>query len=75
MAEISQGWVHTWQKLTLQWPDGSNPLIGAVPTHPDEALPGLSALISTVAGHPVGQGSLLREIGDDIIKVLEGARA
>lgn len=75
VAEISQGWVHTWQKLTLQWPDGSNPLIGAVPTHPDEALPGLSALISTVAGHPVGQGSLLREIGDDIIKVLGGARA
>ncbi|GAA1395459.1 hypothetical protein [Luteococcus peritonei] len=75
VAEISEGWVRTWQKLSIQWPDGSNPLVGAVPTDPDEALPGLSALISTVAGHPVGQGSLLRQIGDDIIAALARAQA
>lgn len=70
-AEISEGWVRTWQKLTMPWPDGSNPLIGAVPTDPDEALPGMSALISTVAGRPIGQGRLLRDIGDDIIAALQ----
>lgn len=75
VAEISEGWLRTWEKLTSDWPDGSNPLIGASPTDPDEALPGLSALISTVAGRPIGQGTLLREIGDDIIAALRRARS
>ncbi|MEL4358617.1 MULTISPECIES: hypothetical protein [unclassified Luteococcus] len=75
VAEISEGWLRTWEKLTVPWADGSNPLIGAVPTDPDEALPGLSALITTVAGQRIGQGSLLREIGDDIIAALRRARS
>ncbi|WP_394276691.1 hypothetical protein [Luteococcus sp.] len=75
VAEISEGWLRTWEKLSQQWPDGSNPLVGALPTDPGEALPGLSALVSTVAGRTVGQGSLLREIGDDIIAALRRARA
>ncbi len=75
VSEISEGWLRTWQKLALQWPDGSNPLVGAVPTDPDEALPGLSAVISTVAGQRIGQGSLLRDIGEDIIVALRLARS
>lgn len=73
VAEIAEGWLRTWQKLTVQWPDGSNPLIGVAPVDSHEALPGLSGLISTVAGHRVGEGSLLREIGDDIIAALRKA--
>jgi hypothetical protein len=36
-----------------------------------EALPGLSALISTVAGRLIGPGQLLRDIGDDMARALE----
>ncbi|MGO4958480.1 hypothetical protein ACTQ49_14650 [Luteococcus sp. Sow4_B9] len=74
VAEISNGWLRTWEKLTTQWPDGENPLIDASSTDPDEALPGLSALLSTVAGRPIGPGTLLHEIGDDIIAALRRAR-
>lgn len=74
VGEISEGWLRTWQKLSAQWPDGSNPLIGAMPTDPHEALPGLSALISTVADRRIGEGTLLREIGDDIVAALRRAR-
>lgn len=73
-AEISDGWLRTWQKLALPWPDGSNPLIGAVPVDADEPLPGLSALVSTVAGQSVGRGRLLQDIGDDIVAALRRAR-
>ena len=62
------------------WPDGSNPLLlpDAVPGRPDdtEALPGLSALVSAVAGRTIGPGRLLRDIGLEIghsIGSLEGA--
>jgi len=81
-AEISQAWLITWQKLTQQWPDGSNPLVRAVAerTHPgpaDEALPGLSTLVSVVAGRPIGPGRLLADIGEDLVAALErwGAEA
>lgn len=67
--EISDAWLTTWQKLTTPWPDGSNPLLaGTVPGRPDthEALPGMSALVSAVAGRTIGPGSLIRDIGADI---------
>jgi hypothetical protein len=73
--EISDAWLRTWQKLTLPWPDGANPLLSSIPSSQPasgEALPGLSALVSAVAGRPVGPGRLLRDIGDDVGRALDG---
>lgn len=72
-SEIAQGWLRTWQKLTVQWPDGSNPLLAQAAADPSEVLPGLSALVTTVAGRPVRSGTLLSRIGDDIIASLQRA--
>lgn len=79
-SEISAAWLATWERLATPWPDGSNPLLlpDAVPGRPDdtEALPGLSALVSAVAGRTIGSGRLLRDIGLEIghsIGSLEGA--
>ena len=74
VAEISAAWLATWEKVSAPWPDGANPLLA--PTLPartpeGEALPGLSALITAVAGRPVGPGRLLRDIGDDVARALD----
>ena len=73
-SEISAAWVATWAKLTAPWPDGGNPLVSAdaTPGRPDaaEALPGLSALVSAVAGRTIGPGRLLRGIGSAIGETL-----
>lgn len=71
--EISDAWLATWDKLTQPWSDGSNPLLdptlaSRAPKH--EALPGMSALVSAVAGMPMGPGRLLREIGADVAHAL-----
>lgn len=74
-SEISEAWLATWQRLVAPWPDGSNPLtLGAAPGRPDpsEALPGMAALVSAVAGASLGPGRLLRDIGATIA-VLEDA--
>jgi len=73
-AEISQGWLRTWEMLSAPWPDGCNPLLvqpvsEAVAAR--EALPGMAALVSAVAGRPLGPGRLLREIGDDVARALQ----
>jgi len=68
-TEISTAWLRTWEKLTAPWPDGTNPLLrGGAPgaPEPDEALPGMSALVSAVAGRTIGPGRLIRDIGTDI---------
>lgn len=68
-GEISEAWLRTWERLTAPWPDGGNPLlVGAIPGRPDahEALPGMSALVSAVAGRTIGPGTLIRDIGADI---------
>lgn len=68
-SEISTAWLRTWEKLAAPWPDGGNPLLrGGVPgsPEPDEALPGMSALVSAVAGRTIGPGRLIRSIGADI---------
>ncbi len=88
VAEISEAWLRTWERVSEPWPDGSNPLLAPDgralrpaqgPRTPNgEALPGLSALISAVAGRPVGPGSLLHEIGRDLGRALslgDGVRA
>ena len=75
VAEISEAWLRTWEKLSAPWPDGANPLLAPTVearTPADEALPGLSALVSAVAGRPIGPGRLLRDIGDDVARALDG---
>ncbi len=70
VAEISEAWLHTWDRLTQQWPDGANPLLAPDAPRiavPDEALPGLSALVSAVAGRPIGPGHVIEDIGADVI--------
>lgn len=76
VREISEAWLRTWEKLTLPWNDGSNPLLAPVlVSHApkDEALPGLSALVSAVAGKPLGPGRLLHDIRHDVAGALSGA--
>lgn len=75
VQEISDAWIKTWDRVSQQWRDGSNPLlempfeqVGAK----DEALPGMSALISAVAGRPIGPGTLVRSIGADVASALGG---
>ena len=78
MAEISEGWIATWKKLTQQWSDGTNPLVEAVENgtysiQPDEALPGLSLLVSVVARRQISPGHLLHDIAGDIVTALNHA--
>jgi hypothetical protein len=78
VAEIADAWPDTWHKLTQQWPDGDNPLLKVVPVgRPGdvEALPGLSALISAVAGRPMGPGRVLHAIREDIARALREAQS
>ena len=75
VQEISEAWLRTWERLSQPWADGSNPLLlRKVPAAgtPDEALPGMSALVSTVAGRTIGAGRVIRSIGDDIMLTLDG---
>ena len=70
--EIADAWILTWEKLTKQWPDEANPLVRARITASEEALPGMAALVSTVAGRPISAGTLVRDIGADVTGVLTG---
>ncbi|QGF25180.1 hypothetical protein Rai3103_10405 [Raineyella fluvialis] len=74
VAEISEAWLSTWDRLTQQWPDGGNPLLAADAPRvvvPDEALPGLSALVSAVADRPIGPGHVIEDIGADVIALFD----
>ena len=75
VQEISNAWLRTWDRLSQPWNDGDNPLLtaehGEQPA-PDEALPGMASLVSAVAGRPVGPGRLVRDIGADIRRLLDG---
>ncbi len=72
VGEISDAWLRTWERIAQEWPDESNPLlhmpwdVSAV----DEALPGMSALVSAVAGQPVTAGHVIRDIGADVALAL-----
>lgn len=73
VQEISDAWLRTWSRLTQEWNDGANPLLlGHAPgvSSSDEALPGMSALVSAVAGRTIGPGRVIRSIGDDIVTTL-----
>lgn len=68
-TEIVEAWLATWERLDAPWPDGSNPLHRKVvvdKSEPTEALPGMSRLVSAVAGRPIGPGRIIRTIGDQI---------
>lgn len=69
--EITDAWNLTWASLTEQWPDRGNPLSGRDTGREQEALPGLSMLVSTVAGRRIEAGSLLHRIRDDIDQHLD----
>ena len=76
--EISDAWLRTWEKLVGAL--AGRHQSAARPDLPEpgrrgEALPGLSALVSAVAGLPVGPGRLLRDIGDDVGRALDGAES
>lgn len=76
VAEISDAWLRTWERLTMQWPDGSNPLLATDAPRvvvEDEALPGLAALVSAVADRPIGPGNVIRSIGADVIALMRRA--
>jgi hypothetical protein len=72
VAEMSEAWGKTWDQLSMPWRDGCNPLSQAIQEGgPDaEALPGMSALVSAVAGRPIMAGRLLRTIGQDVARAL-----
>ncbi len=75
-AEIVEAWLATWERLNAPWPDGSNPLQGNVASdrgEPTEALPGMSRLVSAVAGRPIGAGRIVRTIGDQISAEIDAA--
>lgn len=74
VQEISAAWLKTWERLNQPWADGSNPLLlGATAGAPpdDEALPGMSSLVSAVAGSTVGPGQVIGDIGAEIGQVLK----
>lgn len=69
VQEISEAWLRSWERVSQPWADGENPLLlGTVSGAPDptEALPGMSLLVSAVAGRTVGPGTLIRSIGADV---------
>lgn len=73
-AEISEAWLRTWEKLSAPWPDGCNPLqLGLVAGAPEaqEALPGMSAVVSAIAGRTIGPAFLIRAIGADVAAELD----
>jgi hypothetical protein len=71
-TEISEAWQRTWKRVSAPWRDGSNPLTAEPLGNPEpvEALPGLSHLVSAVAGSTIGPGTLIRDIGADIAEAL-----
>jgi hypothetical protein len=73
--EIADAWELTWEKVNVAWPDGDNPLhlidhmsMGAL----HETLPGMSTLVSAVAGRTIGPGYLIRDIAKDLTRTLDG---
>ena len=77
-SEIGHAWVTTWNKLNEQWADGSNPMLD--PSAPgydvdvsDEALPGMSRVVSVIAARPIRAGHLLQDLGATAIAELKAA--
>jgi hypothetical protein len=74
--EITDAWNLTWEKVNVAWPDGDNPLhsvdhLSAGALH--ETLPGMSTLVSAVAGRTIGPGYLIRDMAKDLTRTLDGS--
>ncbi len=73
--EIARAWERTWERLSMPWPDGDNPLTASAARgapEPKEALPGISAVVSAVAGRTIGPAHLIRDIRDDLLAMVDG---
>jgi hypothetical protein len=64
--EIAEAWQRSWERLIRPWSGDRNPLIAAAQTTYEEALPGLTALVTTVAGRPIQAGTTMAGIRDAI---------
>jgi hypothetical protein len=76
--EITDAWELTWEKVNVEWPDGDNPLhlvdhmsMGAL----HETLPGMSTLVSAVAGRTIGPGHLIRDMAKGLARTLDDPAA
>jgi hypothetical protein len=72
--EIADAWELTWERVNVDWPDGDNPLhavdsMSAGALH--ETLPGMSTLVSAVAGRTIGPGNLMRDMATDLLQTLD----
>jgi hypothetical protein len=78
-SEIGQAWQRTWDRLNRPWDSGDNPLHNGegdgarvsdnghgASDDLSEALPGISRVLSAVAGRQVRAGGVLRTIRDSI---------
>ena len=76
-AEISEAWSKTWDQLSQPWRDGCNPLSQAIKegAADAEALPGMSALVSAVAGRQIWQAGYSTRSGMDVARALLGDEA
>ena len=71
-AELQHAWKQTWAQLTKPWKgQRRNPLEHATQPGDGEALPGLGALVSAVAGGEVAASGVLAEV-DESIRALVG---
>jgi hypothetical protein len=70
--EIAEAWERSWERLVRPWSGDRNPLIAAAESQHEEALPGLTALVTAVAGRPVAKGGTLAGIRDAIAAALLG---
>jgi hypothetical protein len=72
--EVLAAWSETVQRLCRPWggtgPFGGNPVGGVLEAVDDEPLPGLQALLSTVAGRPIGPTRVLERLRDEVAAVL-----
>lgn len=68
--EIADTWQRSWERLIRPWSGDRNPLIAAADAQHHEALPGMKALVTAVAGRPVEAGTTLAGIRDAIAQEL-----
>jgi hypothetical protein len=64
--EIADTWQRSWERLIRPWAGGRNPLAAAANEEHEEALPGMKALVTAIAGRPVAAGTTLGHIRDAI---------
>lgn len=68
--ELHAAWRATWEQLTQPWAGRHNPLTGRDPD-PGEALPGLAALVTAVAGTEITPSAVFAEIDEQLLAVFD----